>query len=156
MEAELEILPRTSALLASVTSFCIYVHYKSELKTESIIKWGLENNKKVIVPKVDVESNEIIPVQIHDLDDLEIGYKGIPEPKCIAAFSVKEIEVCFVPLLGFTKEFFRIGYGGGFYDRFLPRLSNDCIKIGLAYKEQLIDSLPVEEHDVVLDRIVSF
>lgn len=65
------------------------------------------------------------------------------------------LDVVVVPGLGFTRDGHRLGQGGGHYDRFLPRLRADCLTIGVAFAEQVVDELPVEDHDVTVDVVVT-
>ena len=60
-----------------------------------------------------------------------------------------------VPGTAFTPDGHRLGQGGGWYDRFLPRLRPDCLKVGVGFAPQLVDHLPVEPHDVTLDLVVT-
>lgn len=66
-----------------------------------------------------------------------------------------ELDVVVVPGLAFTRQGHRLGQGGGHFDRFLPRLAPGCLRIGVAFHEQLVDSVPVEPHDVRLDVIIT-
>lgn len=65
------------------------------------------------------------------------------------------LDVVVVPGLAFTRRGDRLGQGGGWYDRFLPRLRPDAVTIGVGFREQLVDELPVEPHDIALDRIIT-
>ena len=60
-----------------------------------------------------------------------------------------------VPGVAFTATGHRLGQGGGHFDRFLPRLRSGCLRVGVCYREQLVDDVPSEPHDVVLDAVVS-
>lgn len=68
---------------------------------------------------------------------------------------IESLDAVIVPGVAFDHSGGRLGYGGGYYDRFLPKLRPDTVKIGVAYELQLIKQIPVEEHDVHLDRIVT-
>ena len=87
-------------------------------------------------------------------DPLEINKYGIPEP-----ISNKVIypSILLVPLVAFDKHFNRIGYGGGFYDRYLKRIKKNkkIISIGLAYSYQKVNTLPIDKYDIKLDFIVT-
>jgi len=84
--------------------------------------------------------------------DLEPGPFGLVQPSANASQIVPD--VVFVPLIGFTKRFERLGQGGGQYDRWLGQ-HPDCIAIGLAWDVQLVDALPVEPHDINMHAIVT-
>ena len=90
--------------------------------------------------------------------DLKKGAYNIPEP--IESLrnnknSVKKVDVVIVPAVAFSTNGQRIGYGGGYYDRFLERLNKNTKKIGLTYDELLYENLPQEEHDIPVDIIVT-
>ena len=75
--------------------------------------------------------------------------------KAAETVAAKEVSVWIVPGLAFTCDGRRIGYGGGWYDRFLSAASQGALKLGVAYSFQLVDSLPVEPHDVPLTAVIS-
>lgn len=64
-------------------------------------------------------------------------------------------DVVVVPAVAFSRDGHRLGQGGGWYDRFLARVRPDCRTVGVAFREQLVDELPLEPHDVALDRVVT-
>ena len=68
---------------------------------------------------------------------------------------VKNIDVLIVPAVAYDKNCYRLGYGGGYYDRFIERLRDDAITIGIAFDLQLFDSIPKEEHDAQLNYIIT-
>lgn len=80
---------------------------------------------------------------------------GIPEPSDGETVAVEKIDVCLVPLLGFDEKGFRVGYGKGFYDRFLSECRPDCLKIGLSYFEPTTKIANVQKFDVKLDFCVT-
>ncbi|HIA92173.1 TPA: 5-formyltetrahydrofolate cyclo-ligase [Candidatus Saccharibacteria bacterium] len=80
--------------------------------------------------------------------------RGIPEPDCDDVMTPKKIDIILVPLLVFDKQLNRLGYGGGYYDRFLKHYP-DAIKIGIAFDEDKVEVIPTEDHDVQLDFVVT-
>ena len=91
-----------------------------------------------------------------DAGDLAPGYCGILEPRDDAPeASPDEIEIVLVPGLAFDESCCRLGRGGGFYDRLLPRLAPGTLTIGLAFDEQITDALPREPHDMRVDVVVT-
>ena len=139
-----------------------YVDYQSEVMTSPLIKRALLEGKKVYCPKV--SGNDMDFYRISSLNDLKEGYKGIREPDIVELFigmqknqSDKKIFV-IMPGVAFDKDCHRIGYGKGFYDRFMTQMSETgarFYKIGLAYECQLVDKVPYETHDISLDIIVT-
>ena len=90
----------------------------------------------------------------HKNDPLLINKYGIPEP-----ISENKIypDIIFVPLVAFDKEFNRLGYGGGFYDRYIQKISKikKMLKIGIAFSFQKLKKIPVNKHDKKLDIILT-
>ena len=129
----------------------IYLSLKEEVDTFRIIKHSLEIGKKVAVPRC--VGNSIELYYIESLEELEKGKFNILEPK--ANKKVKDFmsSICIIPGVVFDKENNRVGYGKGFYDRFLK---NYCgIKIGLAYRECICDKIDNEINDVKIDKIIT-
>ncbi|MGL4990596.1 MAG: 5-formyltetrahydrofolate cyclo-ligase [Sarcina sp.] len=131
----------------------IYVSMNEEVDTIEIIKIALKQGKTVAVPKV-LNKEEMIAVKINSLDDLKArGAFGILEPIDILNVS-KEIDLCIMPGLAFTKKGERLGYGGGYYDRFLLKYNN-IKKISLAYSYQIVTDIYSCEYDINVDRIIT-
>ncbi len=154
--------------------------YKSEVYTSEIVQKALEMGKMVYMPKVEHNENtgmdEMEFYQIFSESDLEDGYKGIREPKGNQEFKEKSLvpndvkqekEIIFMILPGavFDIEGNRIGYGGGFYDRYIERMEKQLEEIGtvtlyktaLAFQCQIVEPklIPSEGHDKPLDTIVT-
>lgn len=129
----------------------IYVSYGSEVNTLELIDYFWKKNKIVAVPKV--ENGEINFYIVNSWDELKKGYKNILEP-----ISLNRIEdfagfVSITPGICFNHDFYRIGYGGGYYDKFYQK--HDLYKIGLCYKEMIVLDEFQEERDVPVDEIIS-
>ena len=89
-------------------------------------------------------------------NDIHLGTYNIREPKDLTHIvPLNKIDVVIVPLVAASLDRYRLGYGGGYYDRFLRKLRPDLITIGLSYEMQLFESIPIEEHDIRLDYIVT-
>lgn len=136
------------------TIFC-YVSFRSEIDTVAIIRDAIERNKKVCVPKIIPEENVMKPFLIRDPDkELERGHYGILEPRgSCPEVNPEEIELVIVPGLAFTREGYRIGYGGGYYDRFLNNAR--CVTCSLLYDFQIYDRLPVKDFDIPVDYLIT-
>jgi 5-formyltetrahydrofolate cyclo-ligase len=93
---------------------------------------------------------------VADASELEPARYGLREPRPDAPrVAFADVDLVLVPGVAFDERGFRLGYGGGYYDRLLPQLRNDCLRIGLAYDEQVVELLPTEEHDVEMDLVVT-
>lgn len=137
-------------------SIFIFVSYESEVDTHRIIKRALKDGKNICVPKVISKEDGMVAVGIHDFNELKNGAYGILEPENIK-YKVEEssIDLCYIPGIAFDKKGGRVGYGGGYYDRFFEKLRKGSKKIALAYKFQILDEVPMEEHDMFIDGIIS-
>ena len=134
-----------------------YVNIGKEVNTRNIIERLLLDEKKVSVPICVTETTELIASQIYDMAELTSSQFGLLEPKAdfIRKLNPKEIEVVLVPGLAFDRRGNRLGYGKGYYDGFLIKLSPNALKIGLAYNFQLMDEVPIDNHDIPLDIIIT-
>lgn len=136
----------------------LYLDFNNEVKTDILLKELINLNKIVVAPITVKEDKKLLPYRIKNLDsDIKIGSYGIREPRksTCSPVDIKEIDIVIVPGVAFDKNGFRLGYGGGFYDRFLKNLSPYAITIGLAFDIQLFDEIPKEEHDIQLDYIIT-
>ena len=132
--------------------FC-YVGTNREINTYPILKHILESGKRLGVPKC-LSYGVMEAYEIENFRRLVSGAYGIMEPdeEC-KRIEPKEIELAIVPCLTCSPDGKRLGYGGGFYDRYLPKL--DCLKIVLCRKQLMIEDIPMDEFDVVLDGVIS-
>lgn len=111
---------------------------------------------KTIALPVCVEGDTLVFKIAGDETTLEKGSFGILEPKAgQAEIPPEEIDLIFVPGAVFDKTGGRIGYGKGYYDRILPRLSEKCKVVGVAYSLQLSEEIKTEPHDIKVDMIVT-
>lgn len=130
----------------------LFVSFNREVNTHDMIKKSF-GKKNVVIPKV--MQQEIEPSIIIDFDNLiPAGKFGILEPIEIMKIAYKNIDLVLVPGIAFDSEGHRIGYGFGYYDKFLKKVPK-AVKIGLAFDFQIVDKIPKEEHDVPVDFIIT-
>ena len=130
-----------------------YFSYNQEVNTKNIILHALAHGKKVALPKVVKDKIEFY--YINKLEDVQIGYQGIYEPTSELQANETEI-LMLMPGLAFDCKGNRMGYGGGYYDKYLlEKESSIQVKIALAYDFQVIDHVNVEPHDQKVDRIIT-
>lgn len=140
------------------SSIMLYISTRQEVDTKELIQETLRLGKTAVLPRVDPEAREIVPVVIKNLDSLVKSPLGIWEPELEDKniIQVSDLELVFVPGIAFNKWGNRLGRGLGFYDRFLSRLPSKTVKVGLAFDFQIVDQLPVVEgQDVSLDLVIS-
>ena len=134
----------------------IYLSFGSEIDTKPIIDRALEEEKEVYIPKIYKINKEMKAIRLNSFEDLEENSMGILEPKDDSNFIDKEnIDLIIVPGAVFDLEGNRIGYGGGYYDRFLSNIKDKRNKIVLAYDLQIVDNIEAEEHDIKVDYIIT-
>lgn len=135
----------------------LYYSFKNEVSTEKYILKLLNNDFNVILPYSKVSTRSIIPYLIKNLkEDLSKSSFGILEPNINinSVFPIDKIEVVVIPGIAFDIQGNRMGFGAGFYDRFLIKNEN-MIKIAICYDFQLLNSIPNEPHDVKMDIIIT-
>ena len=131
----------------------IYMNIGSEPETRLIAEAVLRSGKRLAVPKCAATENEIFPCIIENLDCLAEGKCRIPEPKETRVCDKSEIDIAAVPALAFDRQGFRLGYGGGYYDRFLSGFGG--FSAGLCFSECLTDELPRGEFDRRTDTVLT-
>lgn len=140
----------------SSESVFIYYSVKSEVDTLKTIRKALEDGKKVALPKCTDRNGNMEFYFVNDIENsLTDGFLSLKEPDIsVCEFAVPdEKSVFIVPGMAFDKKGYRLGYGGGYYDRFLSNLKG--MKIGLCFEECLCDRLPTDEHDIKVDYIIT-
>jgi len=138
----------------------IYISYDSEINTKGIINKALEDNKKVYVPRTEFKNRLMDAVEIMSLDNLVESDFGILEPSIKEPYiDPNELDLIVVPGVAFDKQGGRMGYGAGFYDRYFKKISEDNIKkvmkVALAYEFQTLEKVPMNDHDIPVDCIIT-
>ncbi len=148
-----QIVDRLKKLLPPKVSFVLlYAPHKGEVDVLPLAKFLLSRKITVGFPRV--ERKEIVPLAVESIEELSPGYFGILEPPFNPLKLMKTIDFALIPGLAFDLNCFRLGYGGGFYDRFLAKWDIRT-KIGICFDFQLIDSIPVEPFDHPVDMVVT-
>ena len=129
-----------------------YVSMDNEIDTIMLIDYSLSLEKRVFVPRVSGKDMEFY--EISDISELNPGYRGIYEPDINGKPDYSRTGFMCMPGLAFDRSYNRIGYGGGFYDRYLS-VENKLYKAALAYEAQLLESIPAQDGDVRPDMIVT-
>jgi 5-formyltetrahydrofolate cyclo-ligase len=124
---------------------------QNEVNTDYLIAILQGKNKNIVVSKSDFDTVSMLHFLMDDETVFEINNYGIPEPKNGQSISVEQIEVVFVPLLAFDLKGNRVGYGKGFYDKFLKQCNANVIKIGLSFFDVLPQEIETNQNDIGLD-----
>jgi len=128
---------------------------KKEIDTATLLQKLLELHCKITVSKSEFTTAEMTHYLYEDEEQLAVSKYGIPEPKYGKIIAPSEIDVVFVPLLGFDKKGYRVGYGKGFYDRFLAQCKKDCVFIGLSFFDEAVVIDEVHSNDIPLHYCVT-
>jgi len=134
-----------------------FISTEEEVDTHEIIKESINMGKRIGVPITLSKEKRMMVSEIQDFaSELEIGYYNILTPKkeYIREVDPEEIDMVLVPGLIFREDGYRIGYGGGYYDRFLGGIDS-VIKIGLCYEMQLSEDIPIDTYDIPVNYIIT-
>lgn len=131
----------------------LYIAIHGEVDLEALFD-KYKEEKNFILPRVERENSALHLFHVKSLDDLTKGSFSISEPKeGLEQIEPEQLNLVIVPGVAYATDGHRIGYGGGFYDRLLKKLT--CPKIGVAYEFQIIENVHGEEHDESVDLIVT-
>ena len=132
----------------------VYLASPQEIDLSPFIRKMLATGVKVVAPRWNGETYELAVLKGLDDAHLRKGPMGILEPVEAEIVSPREVGIWLVPGLAFTRNGKRLGYGGGWYDRFLVEAPKDAWKIGIAHAFQVVDDLPSESHDILLSKVI--
>ena len=128
-----------------------YLPYNQEVRTVAMLEQALREGKRVAVPKC--YGDEMKFIYMTDLSQVEKGYAGIPEPIADGPEGDDETALVLMPGMAFDPQGHRIGYGGGFYDKFLAK-EPDHPTLALCYDFQMLPYLETEEYDIPVDTVI--
>lgn len=133
----------------------IYLSKPDEVSTAEVVKAALQLGKQVLVPRV-LSKTKFDVVRIQQFTQISSGAYGIPEPPADlpGQTDLSGMDLMIIPGLAFTQDGHRLGRGGGYFDRFLES-KKGIKKVGLAYREQILNKLPVESHDIQVDEVIT-
>jgi 5-formyltetrahydrofolate cyclo-ligase len=142
--------------VGAARSVMCFASFRSEVDTLPFIEWSLRQGKRVALPRI-VGRHHMEAFWVTDpAVDLEVGSYGIREPREGSPPAPPEmIDLVVVPGSAFDRSGDRVGYGGGYYDSFLPRLRPGTPRIAVAFHLQVVDDVPGEEHDLRVDALVT-
>lgn len=137
-------------------SVFIYMDYRNEVKTDAIIRNARRSGKNVFHPAILDDECRMVAAMPQEEGAFILNQYGIFEPDIYSSiiYSPEQLDIAIVPGLAFDLRCARMGYGKGYYDRYLcqaPKL----YKIGLAYENQIVESVPCEECDIHMDAVVT-
>ncbi|MCK9364784.1 MAG: 5-formyltetrahydrofolate cyclo-ligase [Syntrophales bacterium] len=142
--------------IRQAATIMVFLNFGSEVQTDDLISWGWEKGKRIVAPLCCPETREMAPCVINDFSDLETGHYGIREPKAACSLVVppEEIDVVLIPAVAFDRQGRRVGYGGGYYDRFLPKVPR-AARIGMVFSCQIVPAVNADAYDIPAQKIVT-
>lgn len=145
---------KSSKFYKEADNIMCFISFKDEIDTHGFIKSALKDGKNILVPITLSKNKELKASQLKNFDELELGFYNILTPKkdFIRYWEPEEIDLIIVPGLAFDLEGYRVGFGGGYYDRFLSNLKH-IRKISIAFDFQVLDYVPKESFDIPVDYI---
>lgn len=148
------ITDRLMKLQAIQDALCLMGFYphKNEPDLREFIQTCFDMGKKISLPYV-IEDGHMVPIDYHRDSVMKSNIYGIPEPVIDMDSDQQVPDVVLVPGIVFDETLNRMGFGGGYYDRFLAK--TDAVKIGVCYEDSVIDKIPVDAHDIKMDIIVT-
>ena len=149
--AELGRLFRETDAYRNARTIYFYLPYNQEVRTVPMLEQALLDGKQVAVPKV--YGDDMRFILLTDLSRIEKGYSGIPEPMDDGPVANDPTALVLMPGLAFDPQGHRIGYGGGFYDKFLSR-EPEHPTVALCYDFQVFPALQTEEFDIPVDLVL--
>lgn len=129
-----------------------YLPIKGEINVIPFLTWALQNDIKIVCPKV-MPERQLQNLELLGLDDFETGPFNTIHPAGNKVYQ-GQIDLIIVPGLAFDTQLNRLGYGGGYYDRFLLKYP-ESFKLAVQYPFQLIKEVPIEKHDVKMDELIT-
>lgn len=140
----------------SAAIMMIYLPIPDEVDVSPLALRGWQEEKIVTAPKLSWDKRHMVPIQIRSLETGLVESRSyLREPADGEPVSLDMLDLVVVPALAFDRKGNRLGRGGGFYDRFLATPDFTGVAVGIAFREQLLDELPVGEHDVPVDIVVT-
>ena len=133
-----------------------YLALPSELNVDCLMELAWQHGKQVVAPRIATHRKDIEIIDISDLQDgVRIGPHHIREPVGDEVCPIESVSLVIVPGMAFDFRGNRLGRGGGYYDRFLFRLSGQTVSCGVGFRSQAIDAVVHEDHDVRLGALVT-
>ena len=126
-----------------------YISFGSEVDTKKFINYAISDNK-------DKVNKEMLAIKINSLNNMNVDKLGILEPKYVDKSKIGDkFDLIIMPGVAFDKNGNRIGYGGGYYDKYISKINDKCVKLALAYELQIVENIKSEIHDIKVDFIIT-
>ncbi len=137
-----------------------YVDIRAEVRTRPALPAALQSGKRIVIPWCNEDGGlDLFPLE--SLDELDIGKFGVLEPRAelrtrrAKRVAPEEVDLVMVPGVAFDRRGGRLGHGKGYFDRLLKQVRADAPLVALAFECQMVDAIPMESHDVFMDKVVT-
>ncbi|MGL5352823.1 MAG: 5-formyltetrahydrofolate cyclo-ligase [Clostridium sp.] len=145
-----------SELYKNSVKIFTFINYGSEVETKEFINKALKDGKRVFIPKTIKATREMKAIEVSSLENLKPDEWGILEPSEFNGEINKNLlDLIIVPGVVFDKKGNRVGYGGGYYDRYFSDINLEIKKIALSYELQLVEFIESDSHDIKVDYIIT-
>ena len=134
-----------------------YIPYKNEVDIKEVFEIAWLHHKTIVIPKTNMKERSMELYSIESWEELELGNYNIWEPIVTGKqpYPIDEVDLVLVPGVAFDYDCYRIGYGGGYYDRFFDRFHTIPYRVGIAYDFQLLNKVPFSSHDYPVDSVIT-
>lgn len=160
------IIDYSKTILNTVTNLDAYKNAKrimcfvsmgTEVDTHPLIEKAISDGKSVVVPITVDATRELLLSDLFSLSELEVADHNIEVPKeeFVRLVEPETVDLVLVPGLAFAKNGHRVGYGGGYYDRFLAKLDESVPKIAIGFDLQVVDEVPTNKFDIAVDSLIT-
>jgi 5-formyltetrahydrofolate cyclo-ligase len=145
---------------AQASTVMFYIDVRSEVRTRHDLELALQSGKTIIVPWCN-DDGELELFRLASMDELEVGMYKILEPRKELRslpekqVNVEELDLIMVPGVAFDRRGARMGHGKGYYDKLLQHARKDTPLIALAFECQLFEQIPVADHDIFMDKLIT-
>ena len=156
LDEKIEEKLRNNEIYKNSKNIFIYLGFGSEINTIKYVEDFLNEGKKIIIPYTDMKNKVMYGIEINTLDGLKKNKFGILEPTDGSEiFNKEDIDLIIMPGVAFDRSGNRVGYGGGYYDKFLSEINSDIPTIALAYDVQILEEVPSEQHDIKVGMVIT-
>lgn len=139
--------------IARANNVLLYLPINGEVDTKYILAQFQEMKSGIFLPTYLKEDKRWVIAKFDSFDKLEVGPFKTLQPQAIHMSPISTMDLAIIPVVAFTKDLHRLGYGKGVYDKLLDK--SNILRVGLAYDFQIVNYLPVEPHDVKMDYVVT-
>ena len=141
--------------VAAAKRVMVFISMSDEIDTAPVVRACLDAGKQVYAPKTTRRPRRMEPARVESVESLRPGTFGILEPPRGESCAPGDLDVILVPAVGFDRQGNRLGRGAGYYDRFMCSPGFRAFRVGVGFRPQLVDQVPVEGHDLPVHVVVT-